>query len=248
MPKNPSRGYDPKSEKPFTVSRTAIDVFVKCPRCFYLQRRLGITPPKSFPLSLNLAVDELLKKEFDAYRKLQKPHPLMVEHKINAVPFAHPDLEAWRHNFTGVQFLHKRTNLLVTGAVDDLWINDKKELIVVDYKATAKTKEAIYAEGELKDAYCRQFEVYQWLLRQNGFKVSNTAYWVYANGDKSKKSFDANLSFEMLVISYEGNDDWVEERLLEIKSYLESEKIPEAASDCQMCKYVGGVGERVGGK
>ena len=31
--------------------------------------------------ALNVTVDELLKKEFDLYRKEQKPHPIMVKHK-----------------------------------------------------------------------------------------------------------------------------------------------------------------------
>jgi hypothetical protein len=37
--------------------------------------------------SLNSAVDELLKKEFDEYRKLKKPHPIMVENNLNFIPF-----------------------------------------------------------------------------------------------------------------------------------------------------------------
>ena len=33
--------------------------------------------------------------------------------------FQHEDLDKWRANFTGVQFHHKETDLLLTGAVDD---------------------------------------------------------------------------------------------------------------------------------
>jgi ATP-dependent exoDNAse (exonuclease V) beta subunit len=60
--------------------------------------------------------------------------------RIDAIPFAHPELEKWRTNFTGVQALHKPTNMLVTGAVDDLWENARGELIVVDYKSTLKAE------------------------------------------------------------------------------------------------------------
>jgi len=56
--------YAPQSGELFKISRTKIDLFLNCPKCFYLDRRLGINQPPSFPFSLNAAVDLLLKKEF----------------------------------------------------------------------------------------------------------------------------------------------------------------------------------------
>ena len=41
---NPHRSrnlYVPGAEKPFKLSRSKIDLFVKCPRGFYIARRLG---------------------------------------------------------------------------------------------------------------------------------------------------------------------------------------------------------------
>ena len=69
--------YDPKSNKPFRLSRVRIENFLACPKCFYLDRRLGIAQPGGFPFNLNKAVDTLLKKEFDLHRAKQKAHPLM---------------------------------------------------------------------------------------------------------------------------------------------------------------------------
>ncbi|NBW99115.1 hypothetical protein EBR03_06045 [bacterium] len=81
-------------------------------------------------------------------------------------------------------------------------------------------------------------EVYQWLLRQNGFDVSDTCYWVYANGDRSKERFDATLSFRMTVVPYKGSGGWIEKTLLKIKSCLDSDKVPKANNDCELCGYV----------
>ena len=48
-------------------------------------------------------------------------------------------IDDWRENFKGVQYFDEDKNLIITGAVDDIWFNlDTEELIVVDYKATAK--------------------------------------------------------------------------------------------------------------
>jgi len=122
----------------------------------------------------------LFKKEFDRHRAAGTPHPIMADNQIKAVPFQHADLSTWRMNFTGVTALHAPTNLHVFGAVDDVWVNDDGELIVVDYKATSKNKE-IDIDAPWQISYKRQLEVYQWLLRQNGFTVSDTGYFVYTN-------------------------------------------------------------------
>ena len=109
--------FDPRSDKPFALSRSKVELFIDCPRCFYLDRRLGIGRPPGFPFSLNSAVDSLLKKEFDDYRAKGEPHPLMAQAGVNAMPHAHPELETWRANFKGVRTLHKQTNFELFGAI-----------------------------------------------------------------------------------------------------------------------------------
>ena len=34
--------YKPGDEKPFRLSRSKLELFMNCPRCFYLDRRLGV--------------------------------------------------------------------------------------------------------------------------------------------------------------------------------------------------------------
>src|SRR3990172_6046990 len=88
--------YNPNSTEPFRLSRGKIDLFIKCPRCFYLDRRLGIGQPPGYPFSLNSAVDKLLKKEFDIHRAQGTSHPLMKTYKIDAIPLAHEKIDEWR--------------------------------------------------------------------------------------------------------------------------------------------------------
>ncbi|MCX6813599.1 MAG: PD-(D/E)XK nuclease family protein [Candidatus Azambacteria bacterium] len=230
--------YEPDSSEPFKLSRSKIDLFFECPRCFYLDRRLGIGRPPGFPFSLNSAVDRLLKLEFDIHRANGTKHPLIEKYGVDARPVPHEDLDKWRHNFTGIQYLHKPTNFLIHGAIDDLWQNSKGEYIIVDYKATSKDEEIIELSKEWQDGYKRQMEIYQWLLRKNGYKVSNTGYFVYCNGKTDKKAFDAKLEFDITLISYTGNDSWIEKVILEAHRCLNSEKIPEANPDCNYCDYI----------
>lgn len=222
--------YSPASQKPFPLSRSKIELFLTCPRTFYLDRRLGVKAPGIPGFSLNSAVDALLKKEFDACRKKGEPHPLMTANHIDAVPFAHPDMDRWRENFKGVRVVHEPTNLEVFGAVDDLWVNNKSELHVVDYKATSTFKE-ISLDDKYKQGYKRQAEVYQWLLRRNGFKVSDTAYFVFANALKTPRKFGGKLKFEEMIIPYTGDDSWVEPALYDIKKCLDSDRLPPWGAD-----------------
>lgn len=221
---------------PFKLSRSKIDLFIECQRCFYLDRRLGVGRPQGFPFNLNSAVDLLLKKEFDTHRKAKSAHPLMTTYGVDAIPFTHKDMDVWRENFVGVQSLNEKTNLLIFGAVDDVWVNPAGELIVVDYKATSKDTE-VSLDADWQDGYKRQMEVYQWLLKQNGFKVSDMGYFVYANGKRDREAFDARLEFDIKVIPYTGNTDWIEKTLELIKQCLMDVKVPIARETCEYCAY-----------
>src|SRR4051812_15949872 len=116
-----SAPYMPGQTGVYKISRSKIELFKQCPRCFWLDARLKISRPSSPPFNINKAIDELFKKEFDVYRIKGEPHPIMLDNQLKAVPFQHSDLDKWRHNFTGVVTLHEPTNLHVFGAIDDVW-------------------------------------------------------------------------------------------------------------------------------
>ncbi len=241
-PKRTKNLFDPGSKKPFKISRSKIELFLECPRCFYLDRRLGINRPSGPPFSLNSAVDKLLKKEFDVHRLQGSTHPYMKKYGIDAVPLQDERIDEWRDVRKGIQFLHKQTNLLITGAIDDIWIDGEGKLYIVDYKATSKNGE-VSLDAKWQDSYKRQVEVYQWLLRKNGFDVSDTAYFVYCNGDADKEAFDGKIEFDVKIISYKGDDSWVERTIFDIHQCLMSDDIPAPGEDCDFCRYRDAVDE-----
>jgi CRISPR/Cas system-associated exonuclease Cas4 (RecB family) len=236
---NPNRTkniYTPGMRDPFKISRSKIEFFVECPHCFYLDRRLGVSRPPGYPFNLNSAVDTLFKKEFDVHRAANTQHPLMKHYGVDAVPFQHGMMNEWRENFKGIQFLHKPTNFLVTGAVDDIWINPEKELMVVDYKSTSKDAE-VTIDADWQQGYKRQMEIYQWLLRQLEYPVSSTGYFVYANGRTDKEAFDGRLEFTVTLLPYIGNDEWISGVLQDIKTCLNLDTVPPTSDTCDYCRY-----------
>ena len=75
------------------LSRSAIEQYLNCKRCFVLVYKHKVRL-KTLPFTLNTAVDNLCKNEFDYYREKQEPHPLFIEHNIDAVPLS---IQAWTH-------------------------------------------------------------------------------------------------------------------------------------------------------
>ena len=228
------------------LSRSKIDFFMECPRCFWVDNKLGTKRPGFPSFNLNIAVDELFKKEFDIYRAEQTPHPIMETYNIDAVPFQHKDLETWRDPFVAITHKHESTGMVISGGVDDIWVTPANKLIIVDYKSTSK-------EGtisELSDSpwdqqYKRQLGIYRWLLEQNGFTVEETGYLVYANADQSQPEFRDTLSFETTLVTVQTDVGWIEQTLLDIKTCLDQETIPTIGDRCEFCPYREACGKKL---
>jgi hypothetical protein len=230
--------YAPTSTA-FKMSRSKLELFMSCSRCFYLDRKCGIKRPEGYSLTLYNTIDILLKKEFDIYRALQEPHPEIKRNGIYAVPYAHPMLAQWRDPYKGIQYAVPNTNILLTGAVDDLWFDLKfGDIIVVDYKATSWNG-AININASWQDGNKRQLEIYQWLLRKNDLEVSKTAYLLYCNGKSDADFFNNQLKFEMSLMPYiaEGDGSWVEDMVVRAYECLQSDVVPEPNETCKHCCY-----------
>lgn len=244
---NPDRNADWNyGGSKWRLSRSKIDLYVECPRCFYLDNKLGTARPRGPAFTINIAVDVLLKKEFDVHRKEGSAHPLMDAYDVEAIPFQHKDIDIWRENFQGLEHKHNATGFTISGAIDDVWVNSDDELIVVDYKATSKEgKIETLTDSSWGEQYKRQIGVYQWLLTQNGFSVSHMGYFVYANASSDKKAFDGKLEFEVTLVPCEGDTRWIEPTLQKIKDCLESPMFPESGNGCEYCMYRSASGKKL---
>lgn len=233
--------FQPGAAKPFPLSRSKLDLFLECARCFYLDRRLGVGRPPGLPFNLNSAVDRLLKTEFDGHRVAGTQHPLLKRYRVDARPVPHENLDVWRESFRGVRVLHPATNFEVFGAIDDLWQDSSGAFVVVDYKSTAKAGRITALDQPWHARYKRQLEVYQWLLRHVGLPVSDTGYFVYCNGRSDAAVFGDRLEFETTLIAYRGDDTWVDPALRQAHACLSADDIPSAADECDYCAYADAV-------
>ena len=132
------------------------------------------------------------------------------------------------------------------------------EIHIVDYKSTAGKRNEegtalnpISLFGTYKEAYKNQMDMYQWILKQQGFNVSNIGYFVYVNGDQhfqdgmlEEDADAANMKFDVQLISYFVNVSWIEPTLKKLKECLDSKTCPEHAQSGfgykgdQPCEYL----------
>jgi len=237
--------YDKKSNTPFKISRSKFSNFLSCKRCFYLDRVIGLKEPSMPGWALNSAVDELLKREFDQYRKEQKPHPIMVRNNLDFIPYHHKDLNIWRNSLKGgIAYLDEKTNLIIHGGVDDIWFDQKeKKLIVVDYKAQSSnypvTTEA-YLRSEWHLSYKLQMDIYVHILRKMNFNVSDLSFFYVCNGEKINNSFENKMDFKTTLVPYRVDTSWIEPKLLEMKEVLNLDSPPNILPTCEKCAYLKG--------
>lgn len=161
----------------------------------------------------------------------------METYGIDAIPLAHEKIDEWRDSLRGgITLQIDGSNVVVTGGVDDVWVNPQGEYLIVDYKSTSKEEE-VTLDADWQIGYKRQMEIYQWLFRKNGYKVSSIGYFVYCNGNTDKEAFDGKLEFDVKIIPYEGDDSWVEQTILNAINCLKSDTLPDSGKDCDFCKY-----------
>ena len=235
--------YQKGTNETFKISRSKFSNFLDCSRCFYLERVKGLKDPSMPGWALNSAVDELLKKEFDHYRKLQKPHPFIVQNKLQFIPFQHEKMDYWRDALRGgISFLDENTNLEIHGGVDDIWLDkNKEELVVVDYKAQSKegvVEKEDYLENKYHQGYKIQMDIYVYILRKMKFKVSDTAYFLVCNGLKTPEKFEATLHFDLTLVPYTTDTSWVKNKIVEMKKVLDAKEVPQINKNCEKCMFL----------
>ena len=185
----------------------------------------------------------LLKKEFDYCRERQIPHRLFISNNLdNLVPFYHDELDNWRDSLhKGLILRYKKTNIILTGGVDDIWQNKiSKKLIIVDYKSQAKLgrlDKINYLKDPYHEGYKIQMDFYAYLLLGMGFKLDATSYFLVCNAKRDDEVFDKTLNFDEYLVPYFWNINWIENKLEEMINVMNSTEIPKSNLSCKNCAY-----------
>ena len=216
-----------------TLSRWQLNLFTECPRCFWLQNRHGVKQPKSFPMALNIAMDQLLKAEFDAYRAAGTLPPILAECGMQAKLFADTEtLEEWRNNFRGLRWKDPKTGHTLYGAVDDILEFPDDSLAVVDYKSSGAKEATVYPSYQL------QMDVYTYLLQRLGYRTAPKAYFAFFLAVKDD-GFKGRLPFRAQLLEISPEPDRVHDLFKRAVALAQSDDEPEPGAACDLCRWYG---------
>ena len=236
--------YKPNQTEDFKLSRGKFSDFLSCPRCFYMDRVLGLAEPGMPGWALNSATDELLKKEFDECREKQIPHRLFKDYGLeHVVPFKHEEMDAWRDSLRrGLMYRFEDSNIILSGGVDDIWQDtNTQELIVVDYKSQAsseKVETESYLAGVYHQGYKIQIDFYNYLLQGMGFKTSAISYFLVVNADKTADGFYGNMKFSETLIPYKHDISWIRKKVIKMIELINLKTPPDGHASCENCAYI----------
>jgi len=195
----------PKFSNTLKISRSGLKLFLDCPRCFWLDVHHKVKRPPGYPFTLSIAVDYLVKKEFDTYREKGTLPPVLKKYGIkDAKLFNGEELSEWRNNFKGISYFDEGLNAYLYGAVDDVLEFSDGSLGVIDYKSSGAREITIY------DDYQKQMDVYNYILKQKGHETYPEAFFVFYKVIKEGEiGFYNSLKFTEEVRPVKVNMEWV---------------------------------------
>lgn len=219
------------NNKPIQLSPNSLDLFLECQRCFWLDKKQGIKRPPPYPYALNIAVDVLLKKEFDIYRAEGKPHPLLATNNIPARLFSNQSLlNQWRSNLAGIRYYDPDLDATLFGAVDDILEFEDGKLAPLDYKSTGSNVPTIY------DRFQTQMDIYTFLLEKNGFSTPRKGYLAFYIVNK-ENGFNDRLPFKKELHEIETNPSDIPKLFKDAVALLRKNIAPPHNQDCKFCHW-----------
>lgn len=220
------------NNKPIQLSPNSLDLFLECSHCFWLDKKMGIKRPPPYPYALNIAVDLLLKKEFDQYRAKNEPHPLLISNNISAKLFHNQSLlDQWRSNFSGIRYYDAELGATIFGAVDDVLEFPDGKLAPLDYKTTGSSVSNIY------DRFQLQMDVYTYLLEKNGFATPKKGYLAFYVVEK-QSGFNDRLPFRKEIHEIETNPEDIPQLFKEAVAVLKRVVPSPHSKDCKFGQWL----------
>ncbi len=218
----------PKDKK-IQLSPSALNIFLECPKCFWLEYGAGISRPKGpFP-SLPGGMDVLIKKYFDRYRAVGKLPP-EIEGQVQGNLL--PDVELlnkWRSWRSGLSYYDKELDAVLVGALDDCLVHEG-QYIPVDYK----TRGFDVKEGG-ESFYQNQLNCYSLLLEVHDLQQPSYAYLVYFIPKEFSEKNTVKFAVEVKKVATNS------EKALEVfrqAAALLRQPMPSAHSSCQFCSWI----------
>lgn len=213
----------------YTLSPSSLGLLEECQRCFWLYVVKRISRPAGpFP-SLPSGIDKIIKERFDGYREKGELPPELKKEGVDAELF--PDrklLDAWRNNRQGIRYLDEAMGVTLMGAVDEM-LRKNGKLIVLDFKTRG-----FAPKEDTAHYYQDQLDLYNLLLRKNGYDTEDYAYLLFYVPEKINGGGD--FIFDTTLVKMPVDVKHAEELFRKAVGVLKAE-MPASGADCAFCRW-----------
>ncbi len=219
------------------MSPSTLNVFLECPKCFWLEQAKGIHRPRGIFPSLPGGMDLLIKDYFDKYRNVGKVPP-ELDGKIDGVElFADQELlNKWRNWRSALAYEDSETGAILSGMLDDLGVLKSGKglfenplFVPLDYKTRGFD---VKPGGE--DFYKNQLNCYGLLLWENGMKPAGFAYLLYYI--PKEVSERGAVRFDVVPKKVEIKPDEALKVFRDAVALIKG-PMPEIHSECEYCAW-----------
>ena len=209
-----------EEEEVIKLSPTSLNLYLECPRCFWLHFNKKIRRPSGpFP-SLPGGMDQVLKIYFDEYRGTEILPPIVAEKLQGKLMDPLPK---------SLMLTDKGVRAILTGKLDEALDLGGGKFAVVDHK----TRGWAPKEDPLP-MYQLQMDAYDLLLRENGYDTNNQAYLVYYYPTPGQ--LHDNFPFAVSVHELTTNPDRARQVLHDAVNVLRGE-LPDSVKTCAYCGW-----------
>lgn len=206
--------------KKIVLSASSLNLFIECPRCFWLEQNKKLKRPRGpFP-SIAIGLDSIVKKYFDNYRRTEQLPPLLGEKlKGRLIDFLPKSL--W-YNLPPLS-----ASLL--GKLDECIVDEEGYYLALDHKTRSSSPSSIHGAFQL------QLDIYTLLLLKNNFKTRNIGFLVYYIPEEGL--LHQGFPFKVEIKKITTNPERAEEIFRKAVGILRQD-LPQASENCEYCNWL----------
>lgn len=213
----------------YALSPSTLNIFVDCPRCFWLHINRNVKRPRGIFPSLPGGMDLVIKSYFDTFRFKNELPPEIIGKVEGNLFHDIKVLEKWRSwKDTNLIYEDNSLNAVLSGALDDC-IVDNNYYVPLDYKTRGSP-----VQEDPGKYYQLQLDSYSLMLESVGCKTKNLAYLVYYWPDKSVGQ--GLIKFNIEVFKIKTNIESSKKVMKEAVELLRN-KLPNPSNNCEYCRF-----------
>jgi len=204
------------------LSPTSLNLFLECPRCFWLYINKGMKRPSIPVATITTGLDRVIKEYFNHYRAKGILPPLLGN-KVPGKLISNLPKKGW------LEFRDDKIESVLGGYLDECLHLGNNFYAALDHKTRGAKPESTHRAHQF------QMDTYTFLLEENGLPTKRVAYLIYYI-PKAVQIVERAIEFEAVPVEIKTNPGYAKEVFYAAISVLKK-SIPLPHQDCGFCQW-----------